>query len=105
MAIIAYIVYKTIVAILWFHYGNVSNDRTPLDRRRLENAHLRFAVLSIQNYFPEIFTDTVITSDIQDTLKEINQNFPAVFRKTYSGMNKSLVHIKSVYCCILQYSS
>jgi len=63
------------------------SDRISLDRRRLENAHLRFAIISTQKDFPEVFSEAYIKSDVQDTLKEINQNFSLTFRRTYSGIN------------------
>ena len=57
-----------------------------LDRRRLENAHLRFAVLSMQRSFPEAVGDVTITTDIHDTLKEINPKLSLAFKQRYSGM-------------------
>ena len=64
---------------------NFSNDRMPLNRKRLENAHLRYAVLVIQRSFPDVFGSMFIASDVHDTLKEINVKFSAAMQKTYSG--------------------
>ena len=60
------------------------SDRRSLDRR-LESAHLRFAILTIQESFPEIFSNRYITPDIQTMLAEINYKFYLAFRHRYAG--------------------
>ena len=62
------------------------SDRRSLDRRRLESAHLRFAILTIQESFPEIFSDKAITPDVQTILAEINYKFYLAFRQKYAGI-------------------
>ena len=69
-----------------FCYSKGHSDRTSLDRRRLEAAHFRFAVLSVQKSFPEIFSDVAIKSDTHSILAEINEKFYQAFRCRYSGI-------------------
>ena len=80
------------------------SDRRSLDRRRLESAHLRFAILTIQESFPDIFSHKIITPDIQTILAEINYKFYLAFRQRYAGVfclfryNIKLPHL--MYVCV-----
>lgn len=77
---------KKFANIMVSKYSKCS-DRRSLDRRRLEAAHLRFAILTVQESFPEIFSDNMrILPDVQSMLAEINHKFYLAFRKRYAGV-------------------
>ena len=63
-------------------------NRLQLDRRRLEAAHLRYAVLNISSQF-NLFTGDhahiTLESDIYQTLKEFTPAFFKAFTSKYAG--------------------
>jgi hypothetical protein len=64
-------------------------DRLNLDRRRLEAAHLKYAILNISNRFkiPTSGSDhVVIETDIYNTLKEFTPIYYKAFTQKYGGI-------------------
>ena len=60
-------------------------SRARLDYRRLEEAHLKFAVLNVYERYPSSFLSRKIYS-IADTLEVITPNFYKAFEARYAGM-------------------
>ena len=60
-----------------------------MDRRRLEHAHVRFAMLNVAQWYKESFegVDIIFWLDQSDsTLLEFTPLYQAAFYKKYSGM-------------------
>lgn len=68
-----------------FHNCSECKTRTALDRRRLESAHLHFAVLNIAKQYPDHFKGQLIHCDLQITLEEITPKLFQLFRQEYGG--------------------
>ena len=57
-----------------------------LDRRRLEAAHFKYAILTVVSWYPDqIDSEIRFSSDLQDTLLQITPLFQHAFHKKYSG--------------------
>jgi hypothetical protein len=66
--------------------------RVRLDRRRIESAHLRYAVLRLQQAYQDTFPAKIpMSSNIEDTLEKILPMFYQSFIKKLSG--KFLFHL------------
>ena len=64
------------------------NERIRLDRRCLEVAHLKYAVLATQKCYPDIAATPIpMHTNIADTLKEFTPQYYDAFQQTYSGKN------------------
>ena len=72
------------VATLNFICSKLS-ARLALDRRRLEAAHLRYAVLKVVSYYPKELGTTTIYPDFKITLEFITPLFFSIFRSHYAG--------------------
>ena len=61
-------------------------ERSKLDRRRLEAAHFKYAVLSVASWYPgDIDTAVSFSPDLHSTLLEFTPRFQQAFHKKYSG--------------------
>ena len=62
--------------------------RQKMDRRRLEAAHLKYALLQTVAEYPNIFSDSdmVVSTDIQDTLQQLTSKYYSAFQSRYSGI-------------------
>lgn len=65
------------------------NSRLRMDRRRLESAHIRYAILKvIQSYSDQLsVASTVFHSNPSVTLLEFTPTFQKLFHGKYSGEN------------------
>ena len=59
-----------------------------MDRRRLEAAHLKYALLQTVAEYPNIFSDSdmVVSTDIQETLQQFTFKYYSGFQNGYSGI-------------------
>lgn len=62
-----------------------------LDRRRLEAAHFKYAVLKVMKRYPDTFQQQKISVTLADTLKKVTQDFYTAFTTRYSGKNSSKI--------------
>ena len=62
--------------------------RASLDRRRLEDAHLKFSVLQTISWYPESLRlhDIPITSDVNVMLQRFIRTYYNQFTAKYAGM-------------------
>ena len=56
-----------------------------MDRRRLEEAHLRFCLLDVFKRYPQIFPDWTISSNLQKSLDAITPLYYTAFSDHYVG--------------------
>ncbi len=68
-----------------------------MDRRRLEDAHLKFAVLQVVSWYPETlqFGEVDLSSDVNDCLERFTGMYYSHFSKKYAG--KWLIGIRKVH--------
>lgn len=60
--------------------------RVRLDRRRLEAAHFKYAVLHVASWYPgDIEREVMFSPDLHQTLLEFTPGFQQAFHKKYSG--------------------
>ena len=62
----------------------VITNRVQLDRRRLEEAHLRFCVLQLSSRYPDIPLGSIETS-VFETIDKIAPLYYKAFQKKYGG--------------------
>ena len=60
-------------------------NRLQLDRRRLEAAHLKYAILQVNTRFQLLEANIAIESDISSTLKEFTPIYYKSFAQRYAG--------------------
>lgn len=66
--------------------GEQLHYRIRLDRRRFESAHLKYAMLMIQNRYPGSATSPVaMTAYVMHTLQKFTPAFYDAFCEKYSG--------------------
>ena len=58
--------------------------RAQLDRRRLEEAHLKYCILQVYRRYPKHFTEWRISSSVAHTLDEITPTFFTAFSQRYA---------------------
>jgi len=62
------------------------NQRIRLDRRRLESAHLKYAMLSLQRLYPELLTvPVIVTGEVKETVMKFTPYFYKAFCSRYAG--------------------
>ena len=71
--------------IFLFNSEDEFMDRGQLDRRRLEEAHMRFCILDVFKRYPQAFPTWTITSDLQQTLDDITPLYYDAFAARYAG--------------------
>ena len=69
-----------------------------MDRRRLERAHLIFAVLTVVKDYPSVFNlrNISFSTDIQDTLLELAPLYYSAFKTKYGSkfsINNNILNI------------
>ena len=68
-------------------------ERKRLDRRRLEAAHFKFAVLCVTSWYScDIKQSPVFSSDHQQDLLKFTPIYQEAFHKKYSGMTHTTKH-------------
>ena len=72
--------------------------RASLDRRRLEDTHLKYAVLRVYKWYPNVFPTMTMASSIQQTLEDMTPSFYSAFSLYYSRKfkNSHLFHNTSL---------
>ena len=60
-------------------------DREQLDRRRLEEAHMRFCMLDVFKRYPQTFPAWIISSNLQQSLDDITPLYYNAFSAKYAG--------------------
>jgi hypothetical protein len=60
-------------------------DRLRLDRRRLEEAHMRFCVLDVFQRYPHTFPTWKISTSLQRNLDDIIPYYFSAFSTKYAG--------------------
>lgn len=59
-------------------------NRAQLDRRRLEDAHLKYSILQVYRRYPKHFTEWCISASVSHTLDEITPTFFTAFSQRYA---------------------
>lgn len=59
------------------------NERACLDRRRLEEAHLKYCILKMYKKYPNYFHDFKITSDVKHILEVVTPVYYKAFSELY----------------------
>lgn len=62
-----------------------TTDRKLLDKRRLEEAHLRLSVIDVYKRYKEHFPAWIINTSLQATLENITPTFYEAFSAKYAG--------------------
>ena len=66
-------------------------DRQKLDRRRLECAHFKYAILRVAGWYPHVFPHPItFYPDIKDTLVNVTPGYQKAFHSFYSGIHKNI---------------
>lgn len=66
-------------------------DRQKLDRRQLECAHFKYAVLRVAGWYPHAFPHPItFYPDIKDTLVNVTPGYQKAFHSFYSGIHKNI---------------
>ena len=60
-------------------------QREQLDRRRLEEAHMKFCLLDVYKQYPLTFCTWVIRTNLQQTLDKITPLYYSSFSDRYAG--------------------
>ena len=68
-----------------FHIGSESEDREKLNRRRLEEGHMKFCILDVFVRYPQNFPTWKITSNLQQCLDNITPTYYNAFTSKYAG--------------------
>lgn len=61
-------------------------DREALDRRRLEEAHMRFCILDVLKRYPHLSPTLKISSSLQQSLDNITPLYYDAFSMRYAGL-------------------
>ena len=59
--------------------------RLKLDRRRLEEAHVKICTVTVFQNYPDTFSQWSISSDIQDALDTVTPAYYEAFSALYAG--------------------
>ena len=59
-------------------------ERAPLDRRRLEDGHLRFCILDVIKRYRASFPSNCVKTDLQESLEEIAPIYYQSFTNRYA---------------------
>ena len=59
-------------------------SRAQLDRRRLEEAHMKYSVLKVYRRYPDFFDKWCLSSNVMETLDEITPIFYRAFSQRYA---------------------
>ena len=74
-----------------FHYclsswcKNPSIDRKELDRRHLEEAHMKICVLDVYKRYPVTFPVWTVNVNLQQTLDDVTPRYYEAFASKYTG--------------------
>lgn len=74
-------------------------DRASLDRRRFEDAHLKFAILQISAWYPELMhsKNVPLTPDISKVLEKFTSAYYRHFTTKYAGNMPSCIYQCTAY--------
>ena len=85
-----------LITLLLYKYRHVTtssvddrlHSRIKLDRRHLETAHLLYAFLTIQLWYPNAFEGVQYQAgDLDGVLLDITPMYHSIFSKVYAGEN------------------
>lgn len=71
-------------------------DRARLDRRRLQEAYIKYSILTVGKRYREHFPDLTIHPSLEQTLEEISPVYYKVFSRIYMGMLCTHTYTSSV---------
>lgn len=60
-------------------------DRSALDRRRLEEAHMRFCILDVLQRYPQLCPNFKLHSSLKQNLDDITTLYYDAFSQRYAG--------------------
>ena len=66
-----------------YHYRE--KERKQLDRRRLEEAHLKICIINVFKSYPKAFPRWSISSDMQQALSTVTPIYYEAFSSLYAG--------------------
>jgi hypothetical protein len=76
--------------------------REKLDRRRLLEAHFKYAILTVTLWYPELFQEPLVfLSNIRETLSHVTPEFQKAFHIHYSGMLLVHTHLQNAINVLL----
>ena len=61
-----------------------ADERLKADRRLLEAAHLKYAILKVMKRYPEMFKHCHLCVKQEDTLEKLTSNFYSAFTSRYA---------------------
>ena len=71
--------------LILFNSDSAGMDRLRLDRRRLEEAHMRFCILDVFKQYPHTFPTWNISTSLQQSLDHIIPHYFNAFSAKYAG--------------------
>ena len=80
-----YSIMTLVLALFNSDIDSTSMDRLQLDRRRLEEAHMKFCILDVFKRYPQAFSTWKISTSLQQNLNNIIPHYFSVFSAKYAG--------------------
>ena len=82
------------VSLLHIHvYFSSQGERVRLDRRRLEAAHFKYAMLNVTSWYPDdIKSVPIFSPNMDQIMAEFISVYQQAFHKKYSGTHFMIVH-------------
>ena len=80
-----------LIQVMYLYTVRTSNsegsfmDREQLDRRCLQEAHMRFCMLDVFKRYPQTFSTRTISSNLQQSLDDITPLYYNAFAARYAG--------------------
>ena len=74
----------------YFHSGSEGGDQEKLDRRRLEEAHMKFCVLDVFVRYPQVFSTWKIFLNLQQCLDDVTPTYYNAFTSKYAGLSVNI---------------
>lgn len=71
--------------VTFFCSDHSLGNRQCVDRRRLEEAHLRYCILDVYKRYPAAFPHGLISTNLQQTLDDITPTYYEAFTQKYAG--------------------
>ena len=74
--------------MLFVHACRAHKQRQEMDRRRFEEAHLKYACLRLAGQYPEAINEEHVTlqADVKDTLEKVTPALFRAFETRYGGL-------------------
>ena len=86
----------SLLILYWYCRHLLLTERLKMDRRRLECAHIRFAILKVARWYPDCFTieNIMFSGNESITLQEFVPLYQKTFHQKYSGTTHSAYKAK-----------